>query len=106
MCCGNFVWAARIGQCRSDNSHDEVGLENRIGKGLAETNGRDPHEIDKSGGFNVPRFELALIARVSVAHRSEISKGADRIISIANTVQSITTGAPTVAIEDARQPVA
>ncbi len=45
-----------------------------------------------------------MITRVSVAHRSEISKGADRVICIANTVQSITTKASITVIEDASTP--
>jgi ATP-binding cassette subfamily B protein RaxB len=40
------------------------------------------------------------ITRISVAHRPDISAGADRIIRVANTVRSITT-AP-AAIEDTR----
>jgi ATP-binding cassette subfamily B protein RaxB len=43
-----------------------------------------------------------MITRISVAHRSEISAGADRIIRIANTVHSITSGGPAAAIRDAR----
>jgi len=41
------------------------------------------------------------ITRVNVAHRPDISAGADRIIRISNTVQAITSGAST-AISDAR----
>jgi ATP-binding cassette subfamily B protein RaxB len=41
------------------------------------------------------------ITRINVAHRPDISAGADRIIRISNTVQAITSGAPT-ALADAR----
>jgi ATP-binding cassette subfamily B protein RaxB len=46
-----------------------------------------------------------LITRINVAHRPDISAGADRVITISNTVRSVTNCGP-AALEDSRTEVA